>query len=500
MNEFSSMGSRLAWHSNLWWLVLGAAALLSPVPSEAQQELLLPPTAAAAAAAPESPLALSCTHASASGCIRVPKRSVLCAAAFDRKFAAGSHKSRTLKLCSWMGPGFDPASELIRFLNVESFVLTDSNITVLQSDFPLLRHLQNVQLTGLRLEALSGSVFAQLPSLRSLDLRDNALRALPPSTLSAPPLLDSVWLVGNPWDCSARDMDWLTSPADEAAAAVAAARVSDSSSLICKDPTFSRRPLLTVIQYRQAMEATCPLSLNCSCSLTVVPDLRAEASGDVYIPVVTVDCARRGLFELPDSLPANTTILHVEDNKISDLRLLVSNPAYASLQDLYLDGNGVTSVASLEGSAWLARFRLMSLRANRIRHLPVYALESALLRNRQAARLYLGSNPWHCDCISTPRFQEFLVKFRQVVQDSPDIRCWSSGDSHEPEHEVERERVRDVSRAALCREHAPSPVQPLDLLNAALAALILLILGKLAYDYWHFKRTGKLPWIVTKMP
>lgn len=61
-------------------------------------------------------------------------------------------------------------------------------------------------------------------------------------------------------------------------------------------------------------------------------------------------------------------------------------------------------------------------------------------------------------------------------------------------------QVTDLTRSDVCREPSQYLVQPLHLLNAVLAALIVLVLGKLAFDYWSFKKTGKLPWIVAKMP
>lgn len=61
-------------------------------------------------------------------------------------------------------------------------------------------------------------------------------------------------------------------------------------------------------------------------------------------------------------------------------------------------------------------------------------------------------------------------------------------------------QILELSRSSVCRSPTEYSVQALDLLNLVLASLIVLILGKLAYDYYHFKKTGQLPWIVTKMP
>lgn len=61
-------------------------------------------------------------------------------------------------------------------------------------------------------------------------------------------------------------------------------------------------------------------------------------------------------------------------------------------------------------------------------------------------------------------------------------------------------QIQSLSRSAVCREPSEYLIQPLDLLNGILASLIVLVIGKLAYDYWSFKKTGKLPWLVAKMP
>jgi len=60
-------------------------------------------------------------------------------------------------------------------------------------------------------------------------------------------------------------------------------------------------------------------------------------------------------------------------------------------------------------------------------------------------------------------------------------------------------QIRQLSRSLLCQEPKVG-LSGLDMLNVALALCIILVLGKLAYDYWSFKTSGRLPWLVAKMP
>ncbi|KAJ8872751.1 hypothetical protein PR048_026367 [Dryococelus australis] len=244
--------------------------------------------------------------------------------------------------------------------------------------------------------------------------------------------------------------------------------------------------------------------------------------------------------------------------QISNVEPLVSNPIYRTVLDIYLDGNGVKSLAELEGSRWLANFRALSLRHNQLAQLPSYALDNALQKNNNALMLLLGGNPWRCDCVFTPAFQDLLMKYTVLVKDVADVKCsLVEGD------ENSMSPIRELSRTSVCippseyliqpldllnavlaslivlvvgwvfmcippSEYLIQPldllnavlaslivlvvgwvfmcippseylIQPLDLLNAVLASLIVLVVGKLIYDYWTFKKTGNLPWILTKM-
>jgi hypothetical protein len=73
--------------------------------------------------------------------------------------------------------------------------------------------------------------------------------------------------------------------------------------------------------------------------------------------------------------------------------------------DMFLDENHIHSIEALEGADWLFNFRVLSLRSNQLTQVPTYALDNALQRNRNAAIVYLGNNPWTCDCFFTPSFQ-----------------------------------------------------------------------------------------------
>jgi hypothetical protein len=40
-----------------------------------------------------------------------------------------------------------------------------------------------------------------------------------------------------------------------------------------------------------------------------------------------------------------------------------------------------------------------------------------------AVRISLGGNPWRCDCVFTPVFQEMLQKFAPQIDDISEVKC-----------------------------------------------------------------------------
>lgn len=125
----------------------------------------------------------------------------------------------------------------------------------------------------------------------------------------------------------------------------------------------------------------------------------------------------------------------------------------------------------------------------------MYLLNNALERNHQASALYLSENPWHCECVFTSRFQELLQRHRELIKDVNDIRCVYTDD----DGNILKSSVLALKRHDICEIDDPA-IKPIDLLNILLAILIIFIVSKLSYDYYYYRRSGRLPWIVTKMP
>ncbi|KAH0955766.1 hypothetical protein HN011_003357 [Eciton burchellii] len=396
---------------------------------------------------------------------------------------------QVLILCEWPKATFDPHEVLRGFTFLRKLMIANSNLTRLSTAFPVeLEFLEKINMTGTKLRSLSKDAFSGLRALRCLDVRNNALEEIDVAVFDVP-ALRHIHLTGNPLRCT-EDAAWILDPSEGSAAS----KVVDKDKLLCATP-YDGRPLVPVLEIIAALREECKRTV-CDCELVYVVGRAGKLTQKQVIAFTSVNCSHRGLTEMPGFLPANTTTLRLTGNKITDLTPLATNLAYKSILDLYMDDNLVESIARLEGSDWLDRFRLFNLRGNKLTDLPTYALENALLHNANVAGLYLGNNSWTCDCHFTPGFQDLLIRHSNLMKDIKDIRCASTSDN-----DNSNKQIRDLTRTEICLSPDEDPwLHPLDVLNIVLASLIFLVLGKLLYDYWSFKRTGRLPWIVSKIP
>ncbi|XP_041979354.1 protein singed wings 2 [Aricia agestis] len=393
-----------------------------------------------------------------------------------------------LQIVSWPGPCLNVDHLELSFPHLEILDIINSTILrTFKGKFNQDSNIQTLSMHGLpHLWEIEPEVIAEMKELRLLNLTGNGLRHMKENFVKSPLQLEKVFLANNKWDCSNGGLDWL---AMEKESGRTRTRVKDYYRILCHHQLYKGKPLHTVMDIIKMVRETCPQP--CACAMTHVV---SDAAGTV-IPLITVDCARRRLTEPPAALPPNSTTLRLEGNKISTIRHLVQNPQYRRLMDLYLDNNTIHSIKELEGTEWFTTFRVLSLRGNLLKQIPVYAFDKAFQSNNNIMNVYLGHNPWRCDCHFIPRFQGLLLKYKRVIRDLPDIRCSKSDDKT-----ISLVQISTMPLGNVCHSEMELPISPINIVNIVLLACLLLVVGRFLYDWHRFKTTGQLPWISKILP
>ncbi|CAK9814909.1 Protein singed wings 2 [Anthophora plagiata] len=341
---------------------------------------------------------------------------LICFHGLEDKWKSGDENVRTLVICYWPAETFDPKDVLQGFPSLKKLVIGKSNLTKLVSPFPSESQLiERIEIIGTKLTKLPQNVFANLPNLKILDFRNNSLAEIDTETFNISSLR-YIYLSGNPLKCT-ENAKWILDQNKDSLGY----KVADKESLRCTVP-YDGRPLIPVVEIITTLNEECTKTV-CDCELVYVVGNGGKHIQKQLMAFASVNCSYRELTEMPSFLPVNTTTLHLSGNKIQDLTPLTTNPAYRGVIDLYLDDNMIESIVQLEGSSWVDRFRLFSLRGNKLTDLPTYALENVLQHNGNAVSLYLGRNPWRCDCLFTPGFQDLLIRYTNLVKDINDVRC-----------------------------------------------------------------------------
>ncbi|KFB48210.1 AGAP005417-PA-like protein [Anopheles sinensis] len=421
-------------------------------------------------------------------CYFTPSNRTVCFRGIDTKrFGAGGrfNQTRQLILCDWAARSFDPLVLARLVPKLERFALTGRGLQRLAHDFPALPFLRMVNITGTRLNHTGVSTFYELSQLQVLNLRGNELEQIQPYRFRNGNV--QVYLQGNLWNCT-NDMIWLLKEQSQ--------QYVDKPTLVCKDWKYTGRPVLTAMEYKRVVQESCLHEeiWNCSCHVSY---LRLSDDGLSFDPMIMVNCSDRGFYQLPQYLPGNTTVLHIAHNKLQSVDSLTTNEHYRSVQDIYMDDNRLTSIDILEDTIWLDNFRILSLRGNRLNRIRVYSVEHAMERNPGVGKIYLSNNPWRCGCRFAIRFQRFLRKHESLVADSRNITCYVL---NEEDGRKQYHQVLTVTPNDICRSSESNAATFYNTLSIIFASLIVLIFIKLAYDYYNYRKYGKLPWLIMKMP
>ncbi|XP_057660029.1 protein singed wings 2 [Diorhabda carinulata] len=399
-------------------------------------------------------------------------------------FGGNAKYIKQLKLLDMTSNTLDFDFILDKYPNLEYLFIENGEISTI-SPPKKNNSIKVLVLRNLRIERISQDFVLFFPYLEVLNLEQNLLSEL--SNEFHTGNLNELYIENNHWNCS-KDVKWALHLNTTGVA-------RDLIKTTCKDKLYSKKSVLLIAQFKKDMEKTC--TPTCMCSLERI---FIDPNSNIQYPIIMVNCSGRNFSDLPGQLPAYTRILHLENNNIDNIKSLTTNPYYGQVWDLYVDNNSIESISYLEGSYWISHFRIFSIRGNKLRELPSYALDNALMKNPNmpsGVTLFLGGNPWKCDCAFTPVFQELVLqKYSIQIRDLEDVKCsYIRGD------ENSLKPINNLSRSSVCIASTDFSLQEgLDLLNAVLASLIIFILGKLAYDYYHFKKSGKLPWIVSKIP
>lgn len=88
----------------------------------------------------------------------------------------------------------------------------------------------------------------------------------------------------------------------------------------------------------------------------------------------------------------------------------------------------------------------------------------------------------------------FIAKHKQLIKDVSNVTCGPD------EGESAGKKIISIELSSVCNTHENNAVNLMDVLNVFLALLTIVTIGKLLYDYHAYRKTGRLPWIASKLP
>lgn len=346
---------------------------------------------------------------------------------------------------------------------LNSLSLSRNNIFNLPDDiFHNLSYLENLDLSHNNLKILPQWI-QPLRNLRSLSVAHNKLTTIK-NTFDCNSLV-SLNLTGNPWICD-ENIYWLYLCLEKNKD-----KFSTLSSGICEKPKYAKNKPLTdgleIVHLNKKINES-EICNFCNCTVLIIKKF------------ISVTCINMNLTALPNSFPNKTRQIDLSNNQITSLILKEEYISqWAGVRYLRLSNNSISSLHTLEGSIFLKSLIELNISNNKLKDIPIHLLDQ-LTR----FEIYLGGNPWKCDC-NTVRFQTWLLDHYQNVIDIENVRC-AVGDNFHSNSVIHR-----MQKSDLCPQvHV---IDYLDILNVVIGILIIIIISKVTYDYWRQKQTGKLP-------
>ncbi|XP_042863806.1 protein singed wings 2-like [Penaeus japonicus] len=256
--------------------------------------------------------------------------------------------------------------------------------------------------------------------------------------------------------------------------------------------SFNDHQFLICMQYVKETERDCPKKCQCN----------VQGFKESHYPIIHLICERVGLTHLPEVIPRCTTRMQFGWNNITDINTLFTNENYRRMDSILLNNNQISYV---NGDLFYNYIKdrpldvYINLASNKLTTLPIKEINKIYEEARKTSQLYypnfnLADNPWNCDnCSFLPEFQELVYYQSTMLTDYHDIRCPSDSEHHP------NKRLVMIDVKSQCSS-APPLLHPLDILNITLAVLLLLLIMNFLHNFYQYRRHGKLPWIIIRMP
>ncbi|XP_034649982.1 protein halfway [Drosophila subobscura] len=366
------------------------------------------------------------------------------------------------------------------FRSLQSLAVTDGNITKLTNAFPRHSTLKCLNISNNNISEIPLRMFKDVPHLEFFGMSRNNLSLVPHHNQNKNITVD---ISGN--------MRMLCNPLNEIINNDSFNFVNPKHSYCLYNAThewFQSTDLVSVEQLESTKRCMtkCPVIPdygNCKCRFESIMIIQDDQSK----PKCHVDCSNLGLVELPPTLPDNTFVLNITNNKITSLGdHFQTNPTYHNINRLVADNNQIASIYEFEGTKFIENFQRIYMRNNSLSKIPEYFLNNALMDTGR--RIYLAGNKLQCDCNSAKTLQNWLKERSTDIPDYMEIRCRNIPQS-----------VIELQEAKLCQS-PPDWTDYIYYLIAAEVILLLALITKVSYDYWVFKTSGYLPWPASKMP
>jgi len=249
------------------------------------------------------------------------------------------------------------------------------------------------------------------------------------------------------------------------------------------------RTILSFLEFTRKTIELCPSSCTCMIAKRRVKyeDHEGHHEAKPRSLEVAVVCSDLSISELPMALPPNTISLDLSYNQISSLEALSEqNPTYEKLTSLDLSHNLLNSLEGLETSWLIERgAHFVNLRGNKLTELDLQTLEPIMARSQEGAKFFLAGNPWSCNCHNIKTFQDFLLKYNDIIMDAEKMRC----------QEYPGEALEQVDYKTICS----SKNYGLFIFCSLELLLLVAVIVKLTCDCVEYKRTGNLPWCARKL-